>query len=58
MSRTKKGSPKLGSVPKVFKKYQNKSQKMSIKENVKSILLNQEGISELQIRKTHAWEYF
>jgi hypothetical protein len=58
MSRTKKGSPKLGSIPKVFKKYQNKSQKMAMKGNVKSIVLNPEGVSELQIPKTHAWEYF
>jgi hypothetical protein len=58
MSKSKKGSPKLGSIPKIFKKLQNRSQKMKLKENTKSILANPEDVCELRIRKSHAWEYF
>ena len=58
MSNTQKGSPKLGSIPKAFKKLQNRSQKMKLKENTKSIVTSPEEVGELRIRKTHAWEYF
>ncbi len=58
MSKSKTGSPKLGSVPKSFKRQQNKSQRMKLKENTQSILKNIEGNSDLPIRKSHAWQYF
>lgn len=58
MSRSKTGSPKLGSIPKSFKRLQNKSQKMRLKENVKDILANPENSSQLTIRKSHAWQWF
>lgn len=57
MSRSKTGSPKLGSIPKAFKRLQNRSQKMKLKENAKNILANPENNSELRIRKSHAWNW-
>ncbi len=58
MSRSKTGSPKLGSIPKAFKRLQNKSQKMKLKENAKNIVANPESCSELRIRKNHVWNWF
>lgn len=57
MSRSKQGSPKLGSVPKTFKRLQNKSQKMQLKENVKAVVSNPEENGELRIRKSHTWNW-
>ncbi len=57
MSRSKRGSPKLGNIPKAFKHLQNRSMKMKLKENVKSILANPENNSELHIRRSHSWNW-
>nr|MBK9649924.1 hypothetical protein [Bacteroidota bacterium] len=57
MSRSKTGRPKLGSIPKAFKRLQNKSQKMKLKENSKLMITNAEGNVELRIRKTHSWHW-
>ncbi|MBC7412240.1 MAG: hypothetical protein H7331_07285 [Bacteroidia bacterium] len=57
MSKTKKGSPKYGSIPKAFKKLQNKSHKMRVKKNSKAITLNPEVGNEIRLRKTHSWNY-
>ena len=40
MSDTQKGSPKHGSIPKSFKRLQNKRQKMQLKENTKAVVIN------------------
>jgi hypothetical protein len=58
MSRSKTGGPKLGSIPKAFKRLQNKSLKMKLKENAKNSAANPESSSELRIRKSHAWNWF
>jgi hypothetical protein len=58
MSSSKKGSPKLGSIPKWFKRLQNKSQKMRLKKNAKAIVNNSDGQTELRIQKSHAWNWF
>ncbi len=57
MSDTKKGSPKHGSIPKSFKRLQNRSQKMQLKENTKAVLISPDSGSEMRIRKTHAWNW-
>lgn len=58
MSRSITGSPILGSIPKAFKRMQNRSQKLKLKENAKNIVANSECNSELRIRKSHAWNWF
>ena len=58
MSRTKHNTPKLGNIPSSFKRHQNRSQKMKLKENCKAIIENPNNESALRIRKNHAWNYF
>jgi hypothetical protein len=58
MSKTRTGSPKLGVVPKSFKRLQNKSLKMKLKQNVRSMVKDNDGLGALRIRKTHRWNYF
>lgn len=57
MSRSKTGCPKFGNIPKAFKRLQNRSQKMRLKENLKNIIANPEINSELGVRKSHAWNW-
>ncbi len=58
MSKSKKGSPKLGTIPKAFKRLQNRSQKMQLKENERNLLANPECMSEMNVYKSHAWHWF
>jgi len=57
MSRSKTGSPKLGSIPKAFKRLQNRSQKMKLRQNTKNIVANPESHTALRMRKSHAWQW-
>lgn len=58
MSRSKKGSPKLGSVQGKFKREHNRSQKMKLKANARKMAENQEEAPEIKQRKSHRWDYF
>lgn len=57
MSHTIKGSPKLGNVPKSFKRLQNSSQKMKLKENTRVIVATLEGSAETRIPNSHSWNW-
>lgn len=57
MSRTIKGSPYLGAIPKSYKKLQRSSQKMAEKENLRAMISN-DAIAIIQFRKTNAWNWF
>lgn len=57
MSRSKKGSPKLGNVPSKFKHHQNRSKKMKLKESARKNIENpDDGVTE-RLRKSHTWDY-
>jgi hypothetical protein len=58
MSRSIKGSPKLGSVPSTFKLKQNRSQKRKQKENDRKVFANPEQEVSLKFKKSHRWDYF
>jgi hypothetical protein len=58
MSKTRKGSPKLGSIPKSFKRLQNRSTKMKLKRNLRAVITCPEGNSVLRVPKSHAWNWF
>jgi len=58
MSRSIKGSPKLGSVPSAFKQKQNRSQKRKQKENDRKVFANPEQGVSLKFKKSHRWDYF
>lgn len=58
MSRSKKGSPKLGSVPSAFKKVQLRSQKHKQKQSDRKLIVYPDHEMLLKFKKSHRWEYF
>lgn len=58
MSRSKKGSPKLGTIPQKFKDLNTRKQKRKLKENERELIAAPETTVTLRQRINHAWEYF
>jgi len=58
MSRSIKGSPKLGSVPSAFKKIQLRSLKRKQKEIDKELTAYPDQEMLLKFKKSHRWDYF